>query len=76
MTLVRISKRKMEKTVNIFLCCYLLCINLYQCEIQQHCANVILYAPISINKGGAFKNHFVTKSTRPFLSRATIFLST
>jgi len=55
MTLVRISKTKMEKEANKFLCCYLLCINLYQFEIQQHGANVICYAPLSINKGVAFK---------------------
>ena len=72
MALVRISKTKMEKEVNKFLCCYLFCINLYQFEIQQHGANVICYAPLSINKGIAFKNHCVTKSPRPFLSRARI----
>jgi len=72
MVLVGISKTKMEMEVNKFLFCYLFYINLYQFEIQQHCANVIRYAPLSINKGVAFKNHCVTKSPRPFLSRATI----
>ena len=72
MALVRISKTKMEMEVNKFLCCYLFYINLYQFEIQQHCANVIRYAPLSINKGVVFKNHCVTKSPRPFLSGATV----
>lgn len=72
MALVRISKTKMGIEVNKFLCCYLFYINLYQFEIQQRCTNVIRYAPLSINKGVAFKNHCVTKSPRPFLSRATI----
>ena len=55
----------METEVNTFLCCYLLCINLYQFEIQQHGARVIIYVPLSINKGVAFKNHCVTKSHSP-----------
>jgi len=72
MALVRISKTKMEMEVNKFLSCYLFYINLYQFEIQQHCANVKRCATLSINKGVAFKNHCVTKSPRPFVSRATI----
>jgi len=72
MALVRMSKTKMEMEVNKFLSFYLFYIKLYQFEIQQHCANVKRCAPLSINKGVAFKNHCVTKSPCHFVSRETI----